>query len=218
MLRIFILAAAALGGGVALGRRAVDRAVQKRMSDAAEIAQAKASAELDVRIRDLVRERLYALALTLAVKAALIAAAYWLMAAGHLTPAGFRIVTTALIVAYVARDVAVAAPFVAPALRYARQAGWDLRRAVKTFVVGVIFERAYAEALLATERGPTRLWIAMSNYRRQSLSKEVAEKIAEVTVETSFGRARLLVIIALAKALAMLAAYAAFAALALLSA
>lgn len=218
MLRLLIIAAAALGGGVALGRRALDRAVEKRLSNAVEIAQAKAAAELDMRIRVLVRERLYALALTLAVKAALIAAAYGLMAAGALTPAGFRVVTTALIVAYLARDVLVTAPYAAPALRYARQAGWNPRRALRIFVVGVVFERAYAEALLALERGPNRIWIAMSNYRRQSISKEVAEKIAAMAVETSFARARLLMIFAVMKALAMMAAYAAFAALAILSA
>jgi hypothetical protein len=213
-----ILAATAIGGGVALGRRALDRAVERRLNDAIEIAQTNASTELDLRIRDLVRERLTALALTLAIKSALIAAAYALLSTGHLTPTGFRIVTAALIVGYLVRDLLQTAPYIAPAIKYVREARWSPRRALKTFVVGVVFERAYAEALFATERGANRFWVAMSNYRRGNLSEEVAQKIADVAVDTSFARARLLLIIAAAQAAAMLAAYAAFATLAIMSA
>lgn len=218
MLRLLILAVAALGGGAALlGRRVIDREIEKRVSGAIEIAQASAAAELDTKIRDLVRQRLIALAITLAIKASLIGAAYWLMASGHLTHIGFRIVVTGLITIYVLRDALMWAPFVAPAFRYAREARWSPRKAIKTFVVGVVFERAYAEALLATEHGPNRFWLAFSRYRRGSLSKEVAQKIAEFAVETSFTRARMLLILSTVSALAMIAAYTGFAWLAILS-
>jgi hypothetical protein len=215
--RFLLLAAAALGGGVVIGRRMLDREVEKRVNSAVEIAQAKAAAELDVKIRDIVRQRLLVLGLTLAVKASLIGAAYWLMAAGHLTHIGFRIVVTGLIALYVARDILMTAPYAAPAFRYAREARWSPRKALKTFVVGVVFERAYAEALLATEQGPNRFWLALSNYQHSSFSKEVAQKIAEVAVDTSFARAKTLFIISAASAAAMIAAYTAFAWLAILS-
>ncbi len=217
MLRYLFLAVAALGGGVAIGRRAIDREVEKRMTGAVEIAQVHASAELDTKIRDLVRQRLLTLAITLTIKASLIGAAYWLMASGHLTHVGFRIVVSGLIIAYIARDILITVPYVAPALRYARQARWSPRKALKTFVVGVVFERAYAEALLATEKGPNRVWLAMSNYRRGRLSTEVAQKIAEFAVETSFARARMLFILSTISAVAMIAAYTGFAWLAILS-
>jgi hypothetical protein len=215
--RFLLLAVAAISGGVFIGRRMLDREVERRVQSAVELAQEKASAELDVKIRDLVRERLVTLALTLAVKASLIGAAYWLMAAGHLTHIGFRIVVTSLIFLYIARDVLMTWPYAVPAFRYAREARWSPRKALKTFVVGVVFERAYAEALLATEKGPHRFWLALSNYQHSSFSKEVAQKIAEVAVDTSFARARMLFIISAASAAAMIAAYTAFAWLAILS-
>lgn len=217
MFRLLLLAVAALGGGVAIGRRVLDRQVEKRLQDAVEIAQEKASAELDVRIRDIVRQRLLILGATLVIKASLIGAAYWLMASGHLTHIGFRIVVTGLIILYIGRDILMTAPYAAPAFRYARQARWAPHKALKTFVVGVVFERAYAEALLAAEKGPNRFWLALSKYRAGSFSKEVAQKIAEVAVDTSFARAKTLFILSAASAALMIAAYTAFAWLAILS-
>lgn len=217
MLRLLFLAVAALGGGVALGRRVLDREVEKRMTGAIEIAQVNAAAELDTKIRDIVRQRLTVLAITLAIKASLIGAAYWLLASGHLTHVGFRIVVTGLILIYIVRDALMTAPYAAPALRYAREARWSPRKAFKTFVVGVVFERAYAEALLATEHGPNRIWLAMSRYRQGRFSKEVAQKIAEFAVETSFSRAKMLFILSACSAVAMIAAYTGFAWLAILS-
>ena len=217
MVRLLIFAAAALSGGVAMGRKALDREVEKRVSAAVELAQAKAVAELDVRIRVLVRERVVALAINLAIKAAMIAGAYALYANEELTATGFRIMTSVLLTAFLARDVLITAPFVTPALRYARQAGWSPRRAIKTFVVGVIFERAYAEALTVTERGPHRFWIGLSTYGKHSISTDVAQKVAEVAVDTSFTRARTLMLVSAATITIMFAAYSAFATLAFVS-
>ncbi|MGD2132929.1 MAG: hypothetical protein PVI23_09060 [Maricaulaceae bacterium] len=214
MLRLLLMAAAAIGGGIAFGRKAIDRTVEKRVSEAVEIAQANAIAELDRAIRDIVAERLTNLGLNLVFKATLIAAAYALFATGELTATGFRIVTSAFIAAFVLRDIVRTAPYAAPALRLARQSGWSPRRALKAFVVGVVFERAYAEALAATTRGPHRFWIALSNYREQSISHEVAKTVSEVAYDTSFARARTLFVISALTAAAMLAAYAGFAALA----
>ena len=84
-------------------------------------------------------------------------------------------------------------------------------------MVGVIFERAYAEALTMAERGPHRLWIGLSNYGKHSISAEVAQKVAEVAVETSFARARTLIIVSGVAVAVMLAAYAGFATLAFAS-
>lgn len=214
MFRLLLMAAAAVGGGIAFGRKAIDRTVEKRVSEAIELAQATAIAELDRTIRDILQERLTNLGLSLAFKATLIAAAYALYAAEELTGAGFRIVTSAFLTAFIVRDFLRTAPYMAPALRLARQSNWSPRRALKAFVVGVVFERAYAEALAATTKGPHRFWISLSKYREQSISHEVASKVSEVAYDTSFRRARSRFLISAAAAVVMIVAYSGFAALA----
>ena len=79
------------------------------------------------------------------------------------------------------------------------------------------FERAYAEALTVTERGPHRFWIGLSTYGKHSISTDVAQKVAEVAVDTSFTRARTLMLVSAATITIMFAAYSAFATLAFVS-
>ncbi len=215
MFRFLITAATLVGGGLALGRKALDREIESRVNRVIEEAHARASAELDTAIRDVVRRRLISLAVTLAVKAGLIAAAYGLFAGGVLSAQGFRILTAVLLAAYVIRDIIVIAPYLRPALRYARGAGWRPQRAMRNFVVGLVFERAYAEARAETQRGRNRLWIALSSHRDEALSRQVAQKVSEMAVDTSFARARTRLILAVISALVMMAAYSGFAILAL---
>lgn len=208
--RILIIAAAALGGGALIGRKAVNKEIVKRLPREIETAQAAAIAELDKRISQVLVERLSAFALNLLVKAALIGGPYWLYRQGDLTANGLKIVVFTLIAIFLARDAFKTLPFLAPALRLARANNWNPRRALREFVAAIAFERAYAAAMTAMETGPNRLWLAFSKYSAHSLSTEVANAVAEVARTTSIERAQLRIWLGVASAGAMAIAYSSF--------
>lgn len=208
-------AAALVSGGLAVGRRALDREIEQRVAQAIDEAHLRASADLDTAIRDLIRQRLAGLAVSLSIKAMLIASAFVLYVAGPMTADGFRIVTGFLVAGFVVRDLVAIAPYLGPAMRYARLAGWRPREALRRFVAGLVFERAYAEARAETQRGRNRLWIALSSHRDEAISRRVAERVSRMAVETSFARARSRALLAAASALVMSATYGGFAFLAL---
>ncbi|WDI32691.1 hypothetical protein PUV54_05705 [Hyphococcus flavus] len=208
--RLLLIAAMAIGGAAAYGRRAVDREIEKRLPAEIEIARTRAIAELDKHINEVISERLVSFGLSLGVKAGLVAAIYLLFAEGHLTHQGLLIVTSALIAVFVLRDALRTLPYMAPAWRHIRKHRWNPRKALVEFVAGIAFERAYAEAMLAMETGPARYWLAFSKYNAHSISSEVGEAVADVARQTSFSRMKWRAIIAALLAAAMFAVYVTF--------
>lgn len=206
--RVLLLAAAALGGGAAaIGRKALNRKIENQLPVEIEAARSQAIVELNKKIGQVISERLSVFTLTLCVKAGLVGAFYLLFAAGHLSAAGLKIVGAALITFFVLRDALKTLPYMAPALRHIRRHRWNPRRALKEFIAGVAFERAYAAAMVAMETGPNRLWLAFSKYTAHSISNEVGEAVADVARTTSFRRIKQRAFVAVSLALVMFAAY-----------
>jgi len=208
MLRALLIAA--IGGGVLLGRRAMSRAVRERLPAEIETAKRVAAGELDKSIGEFIRERLIAFVSSSAVKAGLVGAFFLLHEAGELTTDGFRIVVAGLVTFFLGRDGLKTLPYLAPALRHMRRNGWRPDRAVRDFVAGVAFERAYARARRAVETGPARVFIALSNLTPHAISTEIAEAVADLARTTSVERARMRAFYAAAAAGATFALYAGF--------
>lgn len=205
--RLLLLAAVAIGGGVAAGRQALNRKIEKRLPVEIEAAQAQAIAELNKEIGQVISERLSVFTVTLCVKAALVGGFYLLYAEDQLTAAGLKIIGAALIAAFLVRDALRTLPYMAPALRLIRRHRWNARRALKDFIAGVAFERAYAAAMTAMETGPNRWWLAFSKYTAHSISSDVGEAVAEVARTTRFERVKWRAFVAIGLALVMFAAY-----------
>ena len=218
MFRIVLITAAAVAGGVALGRRLLDRGIEKHVSAEIEAAQAATVAELERRAGAVIRERLARFAIALAVKAALIGGVVGLHLYGPLSASDLRLAGVGLIAVFVLHDLYRLAPQIPPAWRLARASGWSPRRALRDIVAAAVFERVHARTLAATAKGPGRLALSLSNHTPRSISEGVAEAVAEIAAATSYERIRLRVILAAATAGTMMLAYAGFVALTLGSA
>lgn len=209
--RLIILAAtAAISGGVALGRRTIDRQIEKQLPTAIETARAMAQAELDKQIKQVVAERLSRFVLSLLIKAGLVGGAYLLFDAGHLTGQGLKIVVGFLIIVFLFRDALSTLPYIAPAFSHIRQHQWNLQRALREFIAGVAFERAYAATMVMLESGNQRYLMAFSRHSPHSISTEVGEAVREVARTTSFEAAKWRFVVAVTLAAVMSAVYAMF--------
>ncbi|HXI87675.1 MAG TPA: hypothetical protein VNH64_09465 [Parvularculaceae bacterium] len=202
-----LIAAAIAGGGLAFGRRMLDRKIEEQVPKEIETARRVAIAELDKAADIVIGERLLAFLTALLVKAGLVGGAYWLYAIGDLNAEGLRIVGAVLIVFFIVRDLANVLPFALPALRILRGHNWKFRAALTEFVAGVSFERAYAEAIRATTSGSAGQWIAFSKYNAHNISTEIAVAVADVARSVAFDLIRVRAVIALISALAMFGAY-----------
>lgn len=209
--RILLVAVtAAIGGGLALSRKTINRQIEQKIPTAIETAQALAIAELDKQTKQIMVERLSAFAFSLCIKAGLIGGAYLLYDAGHLTAQGLHILIGFLIGLFLLRDALKTLPFFAPALKLIRQHSWNPRKALTEFVAGVAFERAYAESMVAVETGPSRFWMGFSNYTAHSISTEVGEAVREVARSVTYDLVKWRILISVILAALMSGAYAAF--------
>lgn len=208
--RALLIAVGALLGGAALGRRGLDRAVERRLAVEIERAKAVAMAELDKTVSAMLAERLRAFVITTAIKAAVIAAAYALYQFDVISGAAMHWTALAIIALFLIRDSLATLPFVAPAVRLARRHNWRPRRMLSELVAGHVFERAYAEALLEIQSGPNRFWIALSKYSAENLSRDVAVAVSDVARHTAFDRIWPRAALALGKAALLAALYVTF--------
>lgn len=210
MLIRLLFMAASLGGAALVGRKAIDHQIEKRLPVEIESARNIAVVELEKKISQVIAERLVSFTLSLLIKSGLVGSVYLLYAGGHLTSTGLKIVVSVLIFAFIVRDLSKTIPFVAPTLQLVRRHQWNLRKTVKEFVVGIAFERAYADAMIAMESGPNRMWLALSKYSAHNVSEDVAAAVADVARTTSFRQAKQRALLAALAAFAMMGAYIGF--------
>ncbi|MEZ5920441.1 MAG: hypothetical protein R3C60_03715 [Parvularculaceae bacterium] len=204
---VIVAAASVAGAGALLGRKFIDRRIEKRLPAEIEIAKATAVAELHKTIAQVISERLAGFLLNLCIKGAAVAALFALFHYGVIDGPAFRISASVLLAAFLIRDALHVFPFIFPALELVRAHGWNGAKAFREFIAGAVFERAYAEALVATQQGPHARWIALSNYSAQSLSEDVAKAVADVARTTDFSDAKRRALLAVAAAGFMAAFY-----------
>lgn len=217
-LRIAILAAATIAGGAALGRRAVNRAVRARVAEAVEIARASAIGDLSREITSVVAQRVRAVAASLLWKGAIVLGFVILHEAGDLSVRGFFWSVIAVTVIFALRDAALAAPHLWRGVAFVRSHAWKPATALKEFVAGMAFERAYERALKATAEPGTSRAIALSSFSREDLSAEIAGAVRDVAKAASIRIVRLRAALGAAVILVFMLAYSGFLALALINA
>ncbi len=210
MLARLLIIAAAVAGGAVLGRNAVNKKVEETLPAEIEAARTQAVIELDKQISQVVREKLSAFAINLIIKSGLIGAVFLLFDYGHLSATGLKVTTIFLIFLFLLRDITKTLPFFLPAWRHVRTHNWKFRKAFVEFIAGIAFERAYAQAMIAMETGPNRMWVAFSKYTAQSISEEVGAAVADVARSISVERVKWRARIGGLLALLMLLAYVGF--------
>ncbi|MEX6633389.1 hypothetical protein [Hyphococcus lacteus] len=210
MIARILIMAATIGGAAILGRRAINRGIETQLPTEIETARAIALAEMNKEIGQVISERLFSFTLNLLIKAGLIGAVYLLYAHGHLTATGLKIVVGCLISVYLVRDAMVTLPYITPAVQMIRMHKWNPKKALIELVAGIAFERAYAEAMIATESGPHRVWIALSKYNTHNISTDVAAAVADVARTTNFIHVKARALLAAILALILIAAYSGF--------
>lgn len=213
MIRALLLAASAIGGAVALGRKYVDKSIDKKLDGEIETAKALAIEQLDREIHDVVGHRVGAIAFSLLVKAGLVATVFIVYSGGYISETIFRGGVLALITAYIGYDFFRHWPHVPTAIKLFRNYRFDAKRALKEYVVTVAFDRAYEETMKRLSTGNTRHIVAVSNYSANDLSEQVAVAVSEVAGEVSFDRVKARVAVGAARAGVMMASYMAFIAL-----
>ena len=213
MIRAILLAVSAVGGAVALGRKYVDKSIDKKLAEEIETAKALAVEQLDREVHEVVGKRVGVMAFTLLVKAGLVAAVFLAHQAGYISEAAFRGGVIALIIAYLAYDLLRTWPHIPTTIKLFRNYRFNARRALKEYVVTIAFDRAYEETMERLSTGNARHIVAVSTYSAGELSEQVAAAVSEVAGEVSFDRVKPRVIVGAVRVAVMMLSYMAFIAL-----
>ena len=216
-LRILSIAATLVAGGVALGRRAVDRRIEKRLPDEIEAAKATAIVELEKQMSAFVGDQLRSFLAGLAVKSAMLGAAFLFYAYGVISGSGLKLAVTILILGFILRDLVRITPHILPGWRLAQKHKWNPKQALSDFVASAAFERAYAETRSTVDKGPLKRWIAFSSYTPDTISNEVAAAVSDVVRTANYTKLKMRAALGLALVSASFLIYAALLALMLQS-
>ena len=182
------IAVGALVGAAVLGRKAIDKTIEHKVTTATEDAVRLAEEELDRSVRSVLRERIIRFLRTMGWKVfflSLVVAGYF---GGLLTSAGLQFGVVSLGLGYLAYDLREGLPRFLPALRYARARGFRPKAMVTDAVSAAAFERAYEQASAKLGDKEGKHWIALSSFNPDEISNEIAEAVAEVARSTSYDK------------------------------
>lgn len=209
-LRALLLAATAVAGGAALGRKAANKAVKSRVTRAIEIAKATAIEDLSRETTAVVRQRVQAVAASLLWKTAIVSVLFALHGAGDLSARGFQAVVIAITLGFALRDLIMLAPHVWRGYVYVRGHNWKPATALKEFIARIVFDRAYEKALEATSEPGASRAIALSSYTKEAVSAEIAQAVSDIARTSSIRIVRMRAALGAAAIAAVTAAYSAF--------
>ncbi len=209
-LRALIFAATAVAGGAALGRRAADKAVKTRVTQAVEIARATAIEDLSRETTTVVRQRVQAVAISLLWKTAIVSALFALHGSGDLSTRGFQFLVIAVTAGFAVRDLVMLAPHVWRGYVYVRGHDWNPATALKEFIARIVFDHAYEKALEATSQPGASHAIAISSYTKEAVSAEIAHAVSDIARTSSIRIVRMRAAVGAAVIATVSAAYSAF--------
>ena len=215
MFRFILLAAAALVGGVTVGRSVVTKSVRGKVDKAVALAKARAEEDLRRETTAVVREKLAGVLLSTLWKILIVGAMYGLYKYGELTADGLQLAIILTTIGFACRDVYLVGPHLWRAYGYMRIHRWRPGEALREFIAGVVFDRAYEQALIATSQSGPRIAIIVSALDQGALSHEIASAVSDVARAASVRVVRLRAAAGAAAALAISGVYAGFLFLAL---
>jgi hypothetical protein len=184
------LVASGLVGAAVLGRKAIDKQIKRKMSDATAEAVRLAEEELDRSVQSVLRERIAAFARTTAVKFLLLGIVVGFYVLGFLNLPGLRVAVIGLGVSYIAFDLKQSLPQLLPAVRYARRHRFQIRPMVTDAVAAAAFEQAYEQTQKRLSGQKGQHWITLSSFNHHDLSAEIAGAVAEVARNVSYDKVK----------------------------
>ena len=165
MFRFILLAAAALVGGVTVGRSVVTKSVRGKVDKAVALAKARAEEDLRRETTAVVREKLAGVLLSTLWKILIVGAMYGLYKYGELTADGLQLAIILTTIGFACRDVYLVGPHLWRAYGYMRIHRWRPGEALREFIAGVVFDRAYEQALIATSQSGPRIGVGARSGR-----------------------------------------------------
>lgn len=213
--RLILLAAAAVVGGVTVGRSVVTKSVRGKVNKAVALAKARAEEDLSREITSVIRGKLSGVLLSTLWKILIVGAMYGLYKYGELTADGLQIAVILTTFGFACRDIYLVGPHLWRAYGYIRIHRWRPDDAMREFIAGVVFDRAYEQALIATSQSGSRLAIMVSGLDQDAISHEIASAVSDVARAASIRVIRLRAAVGAAAAVAISGVYAAFLVLAL---
>jgi hypothetical protein len=209
-LRAALFAATAVIGGVKVGRSVMNRAVKSKVDQAIEIAKLSAIDDLSRETTAVVWQRVQRVMASLLWKTSIVAGLFALHAMGELTGRGFRAIVIVVTAGFAVRDAWLFAPLLWRGVMLVRSHKWKPTEALKEFIAGIVFERAYEKAIEAMSQPGTRHAIALSSFKKEVLSEEIANAVTDVAKAASIRIIRARALLGAGAILIFTAAYSAF--------
>lgn len=211
MLRAALLAVSALTTGVAVGRKAISGAINKKKRSIIEQAAKDARHRIRGHAEDYLRDSIATFVTTVFIKAVLLMAAWLGYRLGLYNHTIFSITIILLIVVFLIRDIIVTFPSARFVVSKLHDYGWRPRKAVGEVVAATVFEQVLAEAKGMDTARTTKIMMALGGHKMDDMTREIARAVADIARETSWHDLRPFILAAASKFVVLSALYSVFA-------
>lgn len=208
--RIGAAAAAAVSTGIALGRNAASREIDKQkqaaIEETAEIARGRIRGAADT----VLKSSFQSFAMNTLVKAVVLSSIWIAKASDWISPEIFAVMIAICLGAFLLRDAWANLPTVRMAIRELQRHGWKPKTAISEVVAAQVFDQVVAEASERETTLSARLVMALAGTNKAGVEAEVAEAVADIARDVTWGDIRPFVIAAAVKFALLLALYSLF--------
>ncbi len=186
MFRAAFLVISAVSAGLALGRQALAREVDKRthsaIQDAGKIARERIRAHTQLFFSETFRT----FVIVTAVKILLLGSVWAAHAFGLISDLVFTALLITLLVLFVLRDILATWPVLRLMQVELRQHGWRPKRAVGEIVAAQVFSEVLEEAGDLERKWSEDVLLRLSGKKRDDVTRKIAEAVANIARKSSW--------------------------------
>jgi len=185
-MRSVLLIASALGAGLALGRKYLERGVTTQKHKAIEMAAVETRRQIKRHASDFLKDSFQRFALTTGVKLLILGVLWILVHTGLIQQSFFVTFVAFVLFLFLLRDMWVSWPFVRLGFTELSRYGWRPRLALSEVVAAHVFQQVLTETSDIPISRTSRVALMLAGHNREGLQLEIATAVAAIARDTTW--------------------------------
>lgn len=189
-MRSVLLIASAVGAGLALGRKYLERGVTAQKGKAIQDAAIETRRRVKRHAQEFLRKSFRRFAIATGCKLAILAVLWGVYHAQLIEREGFALLTGTTLALFLLRDMWISWPFVRLGAAELSKYGWRPRRALSEVVAARVFQEVLTEARATRTSRSTKIVLMLAGQSHEGVHLEIATAVAAIARDTTWNDLR----------------------------
>ncbi|KCZ52246.1 hypothetical protein [Hyphomonas pacifica] len=189
-MRSILLIASALGAGLALGRKYLERGVTAQKHKAIQDAAIETRRRVKRHAHDFLRKSFRRFAIATGCKLVILGVLWTLYHTQLIEVDIFALITGVVLALFLMRDLWISWPFIRLGAAELSKYGWRPRRALSEVVAARVFEEVLTEARATPASRSTKVVLMLAGQSHEGVHLEIATAVAAIARDTTWNDLR----------------------------